>query len=569
MKTTLPFIFLFFISAAVSSQNLEWAKALSGPNNDQVSHLTADGNNDIILIGNAGEKFDVDPSEKEQILNKKSKAFITHSYVSKFTSKGDLKWAVSFGDSINSTSARTAAAVDKDNNIIFAGNYSSSIDFDPGEGEYYLHKEHSVNSFITKLNADGEFVFAINITGGKPIIVKGIDADGDGNIYVTGYLSGADTVDFAPGDSTLEITTTDGWDVFVAKYTKNGEISWVKTFWGKGDQFADDIVIKKSGNILITGHFQNEITFNLEPVKLLTDEQGTFDGYIVEMDANGEIVHGTFMSSWGNIYRLGLSLGSNDTIFLEASFTYDINMDLNGEDNILRSPSEDLRNGAYIKYTPELEYVLHNHFLGEGHVFMRTVEVNSKNEVYAMGSFTNDVRFDSMPSKETLITAGLEDVFLARFSTNGTLKCARAFGGPDKELALSIKLITDDEFVFAGDFQGSTDMDPTKAETLLTNNGTGWDAAIALYSMCNDGVYGTSVEYTNAIALKAYPNPVYSLLTVEGITERQPYKVYDQLGKILLQGTLQQGVNSIDFSKCKTGVYFLVTNNGYKKVLVQ
>jgi hypothetical protein len=65
-------------------------------------------------------------------------------------------------------------------------------------------------------------------------------------------------------------------------------------------------------------------------------------------------------------------------------------------------------------------------------------------------------------------------------------------------------------------------------------------------------------ESIAGFTLKAYPNPVADLLTVEFNEESLDYQVVDQRGKVIQNGTLHWETYMIDFTSIAPGTYFLV-----------
>lgn len=61
-------------------------------------------------------------------------------------------------------------------------------------------------------------------------------------------------------------------------------------------------------------------------------------------------------------------------------------------------------------------------------------------------------------------------------------------------------------------------------------------------------------------SLKAFPNPVMNKLSVEFDAESLPFQLVDFAGKIIMNGTLYNGLDIIDFTSLPPGTYFLVVN---------
>ncbi|QLH34125.1 MAG: SBBP repeat-containing protein [Cyclobacteriaceae bacterium] len=109
------------------------------------------------------------------------------------------EWAKNLGGS--DQDAGGSVAVDDAGNVYTTGFFrSTDADFDPGAGNFNLTAT-GLGSFISKLDADGNFVWAIELDGTQWERGFGIAVDNAGNVYSTGYFDG--TVDFDPGTANL------------------------------------------------------------------------------------------------------------------------------------------------------------------------------------------------------------------------------------------------------------------------------------------------------------------------------------------------------------------------------
>jgi len=99
-------------------------------------------------------------------------------------------------------------------------------------------------------------------------IVEGLDVgdyflttDHDGNLVITGCFS--NTSKF--GDKSL--VSVGNFDIFVAKYNKNGSLMWVNQAGGRDFDMANNISTDTLGNVYITGYFTGACFFDNYVVK--------------------------------------------------------------------------------------------------------------------------------------------------------------------------------------------------------------------------------------------------------------------------------------------------------------
>jgi hypothetical protein len=62
---------------------------------------------------------------------------------------------------------------------------------------------------------------------------------------------------------TSPITSAGGGDIFLARFSKTGQLLGVRTFGGPGDEFARGLAIDPFGRVLVAGEFENTASFGV------------------------------------------------------------------------------------------------------------------------------------------------------------------------------------------------------------------------------------------------------------------------------------------------------------------
>ena len=189
-----------------------WAGSMGGPSDDGGSAVAVDGAGNVHLSGSYGtgaNDFDPGPGN----LNLPGSG----GYVVKLDPKGNLLWG-------RGGVGSRGMALDAAGNVYTTGQFSGTIDADPGPGTFNLTAGGTSDVLVSKLNSSGSFVWAADILRGGPGSngsSSGIAVDGSGNVYTTGYFRGTD--DFDPGAGTSFLTSTPdstgnpSMDAFVSK----------------------------------------------------------------------------------------------------------------------------------------------------------------------------------------------------------------------------------------------------------------------------------------------------------------------------------------------------------------
>ena len=111
----------------------------------------------------------------------------------------NFEWAKQFGNAAP-TDIGNAVTTDLSGNVYTIGNFSGTVDFDPGINVYNLSSPNST-TFISKLDVNGNFVWAkyFEIPNNFGYSVgNDIKLDPLGNIYITGAFNGNIDAFFTP-----------------------------------------------------------------------------------------------------------------------------------------------------------------------------------------------------------------------------------------------------------------------------------------------------------------------------------------------------------------------------------
>jgi len=187
-----------------------WAKQMGGEDEDIGVSVVADGPGNVYVAGNFKGKADFDPGPGTYnlIINDS----ISNAFVSKLDKDGNFLWAKHLKGGWQWC---YSSALDKNGNVFTTGYFAKTLDFDPGPGEYNLSTS-GFDIFISKLNSNGDFVWAKQMGGTARVICNAIAVDTAGTIYTTGYFFNGQ-VDFDPGPGTFYLDAGDDENLFVHK----------------------------------------------------------------------------------------------------------------------------------------------------------------------------------------------------------------------------------------------------------------------------------------------------------------------------------------------------------------
>jgi len=232
-----------FVAKLDSNGNWLWANQAGGTFNDYGYCIAVDTNGNSYITG----LFDGSATFGTTTLTSSGDYDI---FVAKLDSNANWLWAtqvaagtrVDYGYSI---------AVDANGNSYVTGDFSGSATF----GTTTLTSSEYEDIFVAKLDSNGNWLWVKQTVGIYPDASYGIAVDDNGNSYVTGYFWGNAIF----GATTL---TSNGYnDIFVAKLDSNGNWLWAKQAGGTWDDYCYDIAVDTNGNSYVTGDFWDYTTF--------------------------------------------------------------------------------------------------------------------------------------------------------------------------------------------------------------------------------------------------------------------------------------------------------------------
>ncbi|MCG9912404.1 MAG: SBBP repeat-containing protein [Flavobacteriales bacterium] len=110
--------------------------------------------------------------------------------VGKINSNGNMSWVKTFGGALPDDA--NSVSLDDLGNVYVSGYFSDTVDFDPGTGIEELISEAFYDSYLLKLDNNGEFDWARSWGGNGYDYVWTMDFDPEGNILISGNYTSTD-----------------------------------------------------------------------------------------------------------------------------------------------------------------------------------------------------------------------------------------------------------------------------------------------------------------------------------------------------------------------------------------
>lgn len=284
-----------FIEKLDSNGNLLWVKQMGATGPQEGVSVVVDPSNNVCVTGGFAGSVDFDPNVGVSNLTSTGGIDI---FVVKLNSLGNLIWAKKMAGASNERGR--AIACDANGNIYTTGTLTSPspCDFDPGVGVFNLTSNGADDVFISKLDSLGNFIWAKAFGSVQYDNSNNITVDTFGNVLITGDFY--DVVDFDPGTSVYNLTSSGGTDIFILKLTNSGNFVWAKNIGGIAYEYSIGITTDQGSNIYLNGALPEGEPVDFDPnlgVYYLTS-MGSDDIFILKIDVNGGFV---WVKSFGGV----------------------------------------------------------------------------------------------------------------------------------------------------------------------------------------------------------------------------------------------------------------------------
>ncbi len=513
--------------------------------------------------------------------------FLLGSLITTFASKAQfLEWAKSAGEL--SRDAGRGVCVDNDGNVMVAGYFSGKINFN---GVVYEGRGAD-DVFLAKYNANGEFLWAKTAGGPLDDISIGTAVDSEGNVFVTGSF---DSIAFF--DNIL-LTSTGGLDAFLAKYSPEGNLLWVKKMGGISNDAAFGVAADYKGNAYVIGDFQGFAAFGNN---VLTS-RGNKDVFVTKYNSNGDIIWSNRAGSNQEDLGLGIATDNEEGCYITGSFKN--SADFGNVELFTPSVSSEIFI-AKIDSLGAWEWAEQAGSLTGDAGY--AIAVDEDKNAYVTGYFSAEAYFGSF----TILARGYNDIFVAKYSAKGLCMWATHEGYNGLDIGTGIAVADDgsifvcgaiDSFAYFGnDFVGTGEQQDIflakwnrngQYQWVTTGGGPNFQLAMAAAIGKDNNIYVTGYYYAllqlddttlvqtqdaDMFLLKysdpllsvlekdmqnnivVYPNPFDDNVFVKYTFKPILIEVYDNLGRKQLVdvGYISENEIKISFKHLPSGIYYL------------
>jgi hypothetical protein len=345
--------------------------------------------------------------------------------------------------------------------------------------KFYKQTFLTITLFLIGLSANAQFQFdwveimngSLNtstngFTGGYSVTT-----DTNRNVYVTGGFKG--TYDFDSDSSSIITKISNGSeDIFIQKFNAEGDLIWIKTIGGTGEDFGLDIKIDAHGNVYIIGYFAGTVDFNPGPNfnNLITN--GGIDIFILKLNNNGDFVWVKQMGGIGNDVGKSLTIDNQGFIYSTGHFrdVVDFNPSSVVVNNLTANGASNFTDFFIQKIDTSGIFYWVKGIGGANHDGSRSITHDNQGNIYVTGTFAHTVDFN--PGVGTAILTGLPlnpNVFVLKMTNAGNFVWARDFGHTGYDYGNDIEVDAMGNVYTVGTYSGTVDFDSSPATFYLSS----------------------------------------------------------------------------------------------------
>lgn len=354
--------------------------------------------------------------------------------------------------------------------VFSVGYFNGTADFDPSGGTLNLTASGgSQDMYVTKLDALGNLIWAINLGSTSIDRANSVSIDSNGDIYVTGYFNG--TVDFDPGPAAATLTSTKFVSAFVLKLDTDGNFIWVREFDGTGGIAEGlEIVVDSNDDVIMGGYFNTDVDLNPSGGGLVyTASHGGRDGILVKLSSTGAFIWGRHLVGDDDNRINTIDVDNNDNIFFGGFFsgTLDFDQFNPGTQTELTATGPDIFLGSYD--SSGMHRWSHGIAAG-GTNFANRLTLNRNGNIFVTGEFQNTLDFDPGTGTANVTSYGGTDSYILSMDNDGLFNWVEPIGGAGTDLGLGIDNGPDGSAYVTGYYNGTANFDGGTTLTDLGGN---------------------------------------------------------------------------------------------------
>ena len=387
-----------------SGGNTVWAARIYGAGNDIGQYLRTDPAGNSYTVGQYGIG-DLTFTDGTGVSNANAKTITSttvDAYVAKYDTTGVPTWVARI-TSASSNDNANGVAVDTSGNVFVCGAYGADVTFSNANGSAgntltwtSISVAGTTDAFITKYDSNGSNLWAAKISSTSNDSGAAVATDTSGNVFVAGNYTAVVSF-YNTGGAFAKMLTYAGTanNVFIAKYTTDGIVSWVAQLTGSGSfNQGYGIATDPFGNVFVAGGFNSSplTIYNSSGVSNSSlTPLGGLDAFIVKYTPSGGVAWTARIGSTGNDAVWGVATDAAGNVYLSGSFNAAVTFyNASGVSNASLAFSAG-QEDFLVKYSPTGSVLWATRMTGPSSDFTQTLMTDQTGNVIVGGAFASNI----------------------------------------------------------------------------------------------------------------------------------------------------------------------------------
>jgi hypothetical protein len=561
---------LGFATVTMAQHQLSWGTYYTGIGQvwpfgeDRGSSCITDASGNVYMVGFTSSITDIATAGAHQSVHAGGPTVGGNAgldaYLVKFNSNGVRQWATYYGGSENDKGI--SCAIDASGNVYMLGSTSSTSGIaTPGT---HQSAYGGINeSFLAKFNSSGVLQWGTYCAG----IGNACTTDASGNVYIVGSTTLTTGIATAGAHQTVLMG---GGDAFLVKFNSSGEKQWGTYYGGSyvpgASNFEEALSCATDalGNIYMVGRTQNTPGFTSAGAHQTIYGGGSFDAFLVKFNSSGVHQWGTYYGGGatetgyscatdasGNVYMVGDVQQAGSALFGGIATTGSHQSAYGGGYNdafLVKFDSNGIRQwGTYYGGT------------GIDNAF--SCATDASGNVYMSGDTQSSSGIATPGAHQTIYgSATYGNALLVSFNSSGLRQWGTYYTGIRNICTTDIS----GNIYMAGYTASNYGVATAGAHQSVGGSGGSYnDAFLVKFNALGLGFN----ENINENLFSVYPNPAQSTVNVKSDIKLigSVYDIYDNMGKVVLSGTINAENTSVDLRNLSAGIYLFSAGENLKQ----
>lgn len=457
-----------YVSKYDSSGNHEWAFQIGDQNFETGYAITTDNAGHVWTAGYFVDQVDFDPGTGTANLNSPDNRN-PNGFIARYRqNNGQYNNAWTLQNRLGEDDEIMDVAHDSKGNVYALGYFNGSIDVDPSANGAELTSNGGDDVFLVKYDSLGRYKWAISLGSASGDMAHSVACDAKDQVYISGTF--IDSIDLDPSANSHYVVSNGSSDIFLAKYSDNGQFLWGYGFGGRSLETAFGLSTDASLNVWVTGYFRASVDF--DPGSGTTSFTArNRDCFVSKFSRGGQFQFASFIGGNSNNYGYALVNGSDNCLYLTGEFRNTCDFDPSSSTaNLSTSGTSD---PFIAKYDSSGAYQWAIGLNGGGSDRSLAIDIDARENIYITGAFQSSNDFDPSTSTQSLTSGGGEDIFVASYDSSGNYRWAHGFGSNSSRFDRGNALDAHNGVVYiTGYFSDTVDFNPstTADSTLIATN---------------------------------------------------------------------------------------------------